>query len=191
MRAVFPALPAAIVALIATGPVWAQLGGKPVYPRVAAPVMWHLTPDAPPAEVSSFRTCRELYAHIAKKRGLANADSDLAVQQIESHASVEHLRDYSGDAIVVVKLEAPRAGDDASFFVLREKDDHLRLLGEMQARGYESSTSSGHLEFVLDVGPSLAPAPRYQVDGDFLIDLADLASLDRDDPVELDVRNGF
>jgi hypothetical protein len=192
MRAAFLALPVAIVVVVAAAPVFAQLGdGKPVYPRVAAPVVRLLTQEQTPADPSSFHTYREFYAYVAKKRGLADPEGALAVQQIESHASVERLRDYSGDTIAVVKLDAPRAGDNASFFVLREKESHLRLLGEMNARSYESSTSSGHLEFVLDAGLHAAQASRYQVDGDFLINLADLAGLDRNDPVELDVRNGF
>lgn len=36
-----------------------------------------------------------------------------------------------------------------------------------------------------------AEPSRYQVDGEFLINLADLAVLDRNDPVQLDVRHGF
>jgi hypothetical protein len=191
MRAAFLALPVAIVALIAAAPAFAQLGGgKPIYPRLGAGVARMLTQDAKPAEASSFDTLRKFYAHVAEKRGLADPQSDGAVHQIETHASVRHLRDYSGDSIVVVRVDPARADEDASFFVLREKESHLRLLGEMKARSYESSTSSGHLEFVLDLG-RVAPPPRYQVDGNFLINLADLASLDRDDPVELDVRNGF
>lgn len=61
----------------------------------------------------------------------------------------------------------------------------------MSGHSYETSTRSGHLEFVLDVGNGVAQAPRYQVDGDFLINLADLASLDRNDPVVLDINRAF
>jgi hypothetical protein len=61
----------------------------------------------------------------------------------------------------------------------------------MNARSFESSTASGHLEFVLDAGQRGTQALRYQVDGDFLINLADLAALDRNDPVELDVKRAF
>ena len=182
MRAAFPALMVA-VAMVAASPVFAQLASRPA--RGSPAIM------LAPIEVSSFATYRDFYAHIAKKRGLAEPEGDLAIGQIESRASIEHLHDYSGDPIVVVKLDAPRAGDNSSFFVLREKSDHLCLLGEMKARSYESTTASGHLEFVLDVGRRVAPAPRYQVDGDFLVDLADLASLDRDDPLELDVKHAF
>ncbi len=188
MRIAFLALPMAFVAVLAAIPVVAQYAPKPFYPRGSGVFM---TQPQNAAEVRSFATFRELYAHIAKKRGLADPEGDLAIQQIESHASIEHLRDYSGESITVVKVDAPRAGDDPSFFVLREKEDHLRLLGEMNARSFESSTASGHLEFVLDVGQRGAQAPRYQVDGDFLINLADLAALDRNDPVELDVRHAF
>jgi hypothetical protein len=191
MRAAFLALPVALVALIAAAPALAQLGGgKPIYPRVGAGVATMIAQDAKSAEASSFDTLHQFYAHVAKKRGLADPESDGAVAQIKAHASVQHLHDYSGDSIVVVKVDPARADEEASFFVLREKESHLRLLGEMMARSYESSTSSGHLEFVLDLG-RVAPPPRYQVDGNFLINLADLASLDRNDPVELDVRNGF
>ena len=187
MRAAFLLLPTAIVTLVAAAPVWAQFAGKPVYPRVGA-----MTLTQPkPTEVSSFATYREFYAQVAKRRGLADPDGELAVQQIESHASVEHLRDYSGDSIVVVRLDPSGADGNASFYVLREKEERLRLLGEMQGRSYESSTASGHLEFVLDVDRRTTQSPRYQVDGDFLINLADLANLDRNDPIELDVRHAF
>lgn len=190
MKAAFLTVPAACVALVAGWPVVAQFAGKPVYPIVATPRAAIMT-QLKPAEVSSFASYREFYAHVARKRGLADPQGEFAIQQIEARASVEHLRDYSGETIVVVRLDPPRVGDNASFFVLREKEDRLRLLGEMTARSSETSTASGHLEFVLDGGRRVAQPPRYQVDGDFLINLADLASLDRDDPIELDVRNGF
>ena len=181
MRAAILASCAAFIAVTAM-PVFAQWAGKPVYPQRGIIMM--------PLEVPSFPSLREFYSHVAKDRGLADPEGDFAIQQIEARASVDHLRAPSGDPVIVVKVEAPRAGDNASFFVLREKPDHLCLLGEMNGRSYESTTANGHLELVLDAGRG-AQAPRYQVDGDFLIDLAALARLDRDDPVELDVKHAF
>jgi hypothetical protein len=189
MRTAFLAPAAAFVAALTAAPAFAQYAGKPFLPRGGGGVF--LTQPQIPADVRSFETYRDFYVHIAKERGLADPEGDFAVQQIESHTSLEHLRDYSGEPITVVKLDATRPGDNSSFFVLREKEDHLRLLGEMNARSFESSIASGHLEFVLDVGRHVAQAPRYQVDGDFLINLADLASLDRNDPVELDIKHAF
>ena len=164
----------------------------------AAPAVAQLKPVAPqrgiilkPVDVPSFASLEAFYAHVAKTRGFTDPTSPFAVQQIESQASLDHLRDYSGDPIVVVKLDAPRAGQNATFFVLRQKADHLSLLGEMSGRSYEPTLARGHLEFVLDAGQRTAPAPRYQVDGDFLINLADLANLERDDPVVLDVEHAF
>lgn len=181
MKAVLLTLSAAIVVAGAAAPALAQLRPAPL-PRG---VMMK------PVDVPSFASYEEFYAHVAKTRGVADPASALAVQQIESQASVDHLRDYSGDPIVVVKLDATRVGENATFFVLRQKTDHLALLGQMSARSYESTIARGHLEFVLDVGQRAALAPRYQVDGDFLINLADLASLDRGDPVALDVEHAF
>src|SRR5262245_23589349 len=147
MKAAFFAWPTILLALAAAAPAFAQLGdGKPVYPRIAAPAVRFLTQGEKPAEKSSFESYREFYADVAKKRGLADPDGDFAVQQIESRVSVEHLRDYSGDSIAVVKLDAARASDNASFFVIREKEGRVRVLGEMKGRAYESSTARGHLE---------------------------------------------
>jgi hypothetical protein len=183
MRAGPLALPLALVALASAAPALAQFAVKPVYPRQAVMVM--------PIEVPSFATYREFYAHVAKKRGLPDPESSFAIQQIESHSTVEHLRDYSGAPIAVVKLEQPGADGNYSFFVLRENESHLCLLGEMSGRSYESTTSSGHLEFELDAGRRTAQPLPYQVDGDFLINVADLASLDRNDPIEPDIQHAF
>jgi hypothetical protein len=72
---------------------------------------------------------------------------------------------------------------------MRDVEDRLRLLGQMNGYSYETTTARGHLEFVLDVRGRMTP--RYQVDGEFLINLADLADLDRNDPVQLDAARGF
>jgi len=181
MKAALLTLSAAIVVVGAAAPAFAQL--RPVAPQRSIMLK--------PIDVPSFASFEEFYSHVAKTRGFTDPTSAFAVQQIESQASVDHLRDYSGDPIVVVKLDPPRAGQNATFFVLRQKTDHWALLGEMSARSYESTIARGHLEFVLDVGQRAASAPRYQVDGDFLINLADLASLDRGDPVTLDVEHAF
>ncbi len=62
----------------------------------------------------------------------------------------------------------------------------------MNGYGYETTTARGHLEFVLDVRGRASTAPRYQVDGEFPRSiLAELASLERNDPVDLDVARGF
>jgi hypothetical protein len=184
MRASFLALPVALVAMAFAAPALAQFGAsaKPIYPRSMVMTM--------PIDVPAFATYRDFYAHVAKKRGLADPESSFAVEQIESHSTVEHLRDYSGAPVAVVRLDQPGTDGNYSFFVLREKENHICLLGEMRGRSYESSTSSGHLEFVLEAGHRTAQPVRYQVDGDFLIDVADLASLDRNDPIELDIRHG-
>jgi hypothetical protein len=183
MKAGFLALPAAFAAAPIGAPSFAQLAQKPVYPRQGV--------FGATVQMRSFESYRDFYASIAAERKLPDPDSDFAIQQIESRASVDHLRDYSGDPIVVVKLEQPNTPGQYSFYVMREAESRLRLLGQMNGYGYESSTARGHLEFVLDVRGRAATPSRYQVDGEFLIDLSDLASLDRNDPVELDVARGF
>jgi hypothetical protein len=182
MKAGFLAIPLAILAAAVSAPTFAQLAQKPIYP-------WNGT-FLTMVQVQSFANYRDFYASVAATRRLPDPESDLAIQQIESRASIDHLRDTSGDPVVVVKLEQPEAPGLYSFYVLREVGNRLRLLGQMNAYGYEATTARGHLEFELDVR-GRATAPRYQVDGDFLINLSDLASLDRNDPVDLDVRRGF
>jgi hypothetical protein len=71
-----------------------------------------------------------------------------------------------------------------------KKDGRLRELGQMNGASYDTVTELGLLEFFVHTG-TRAPVQRFQVDGEFLINLADLASLDRNDPVELDARHGF
>jgi hypothetical protein len=182
MKTVFLAIPLAVAAAAVSAPTFAQLMEKPVYPRNGTFVTM--------IQVQSFAGYRDFYASVAAARQLPDPESDLAIQQIESRASIDHLRDYSGDPIVVVKLEQSDVPGTYSFFVLREVENRLRLLGQMSGSGYEATTVRGHLEFELDVR-GRATAARYQVDGDFLINLSDLASLDRNDPVDLDVRRGF
>ncbi len=183
MKAGFLAAPLAVAAVLGAAPAFAQLLGKPVYPR-PGPVGFVSVP------MRSFDSYRDFYASIATERHLADPESDFAIQQIESRVSLDHLRDYDGDPIMVVKLEQPDVPGKYSFYVMREVEGRLRLLGQMDGYGYETTTARGHLEFVLDVH-GRAASPRYQVDGEFLIDLADLAGLDRNDPVPLDVRHGF
>ena len=139
--------------------------------------------------MQSFARYRDFYASLAAVRKLPDPEGDVAIQQIESHASIDHLRDYTGDPIIVVKLEQPEKPGLYAFYVVREVESRLHVLGQMNGYGYETTTARGHLEFVLDVRGRAAP--RYQVDGEFLINLADLADLDRNDPVPLDAARGF
>lgn len=183
MRAGFLAISVAVVAAAVSTPAVAQLMQKPVYPRGGIVGFGNVP-------MQSFASYRDFYASVAAARHLPDPESDLAIQQIESRASIDPLRDYSGDAIVVVKLEQLDEPGLYSFYVMREAEDRLRLLGQMNGYGYETTTAHGHLEFALDVR-GRATAPRYQVDGEFLINLADLASLDRNDPPDLDVAHGF
>jgi hypothetical protein len=181
MKAGWFALPVAVVAAAVCTPVFAQLMSKPVYPNRGMIVF-----DIP---MKSFASYRDFYASVAAARKLPDPEGDVAVQQIESHASIDHLRDYSGDPIIVVKLEQPETPGLYAFYVMREVESRLRVLGQMNGYGYETTTARGHLEFVLDVRGRAAS--RYQVDGEFLINLADLADLDRNDPVQLDAARGF
>jgi len=183
MKAGLLALPVACAAVLAAVPSFAQLAQKPVYPRQGY--------FAQTVQMRSFESYRDFYASIAAERQLPDPASDFAIQQIESRASIDRLRDDAGDPIAVVKLEQPGTPGQYSFYVLREAENRLRLLGQMHGYGYETTTARGHLEFVLDVRGPASAAPRYQVDGEFLINLAELASLERNDPVDLDVARGF
>jgi hypothetical protein len=181
MKAGWFALPVAVVAAAVCTPVFAQLMSKPVYPNRGM-----IAFNVP---MESFASYRDFYASVAAARKLPDPEGDVAIQQVESHASIDHLRDYSGEPIIVVKLEQPETPGRYAFYVMREAESRLHVLGQMNGYGYETTTARGHLEFVLDVGAR--EAPRYQVDGQFLINLADLADLDRNDPVQLDAARGF
>jgi hypothetical protein len=183
MRAGFLAISAAIAAATVSTSAFAQLMQKPVYPRAGIVGFGNLP-------MQSFASYRDFYASVAAARQLPDPQSDVSIQQIESRASIDQLRDYSGDTIVVVKLEQLDAPGLYSFYVMREVDERLRLLGQMNGYGYETTTATGHIVFVLDLR-GRATSPRYQVDGEFLINLADLASLDRNDPLDLDIARGF
>lgn len=183
MKAGVLAFSVAVIAAAVCPPAFAQLMLKPVYPNRGMVGFTMI-------EVPSFASLRDFYASLAEAQRLPDPRSDFAIQSIESRASVEHLRDGSDDSIVVVKVEQPASPGQYAFHVMREKEGHLRLLGSMNGNGYETSTARGHLEFVVDAG-TRAPAQRFQVDGDFLVNLSDLARLDRNDPVELDAPHGF
>lgn len=179
MKAGFLALS---VTMAACTPAFAQLMSKPVYPRSAAGFTM--------IQVLSFASLRDFYASVAEARHLPDPRSDAAIQLIESRASVEHLRDGTEGPIVVVKIEQPELPGQYAFHVMREKDGRLRVLGQMNGVRYDTLTERGLLEFF--VAPvTRAPVQRFQVDGEFLINLSDLESLDRSDPVDLDVRHGF
>src|SRR5262245_49346864 len=118
MKAGFLALPLAALAAAVCTPAFAQLVQKPVYPRSGV-IGFANVP------MRSFASYRDFYASLAKERQLADPESDLAIQQIESGASLDHLRDYDGKPIVVVKLEQPGAAGTYSFYVMREVENRL------------------------------------------------------------------
>jgi|GEM_PF-2220689 len=176
------------VAIIATTPVFAQLAQSPVVPGVT------VTPRPLPLPTSTFTDLTQFFAHVAALRGpIASVDPGSAAAALQARSPVEQLRGSSGEAIVVVKVGVPSAEGNYPFYVMRETPRGLLLLGEMSGRSYHPTTERGILELIVDVSGSDAPVTpaRYQVDGYFLVNLADLAGLERNDPVQPDWKRAF
>ena len=182
MKAGFLALSVSVVAAAACMPAFGQWMPKPVYPRGASGFMM--------IPMLSFANLRDFYASIAEAQHFPDPHDDFTILAIESRASVDRLHDGSDGPLIVVKIEQPDVPGLYAFHVMREKEGRLRVLGQMNGASYDTLTERGLLEFLVRTGPR-APVQRFQVDGEFLINLADLPSLDRNDPVDLDVRNGF
>jgi len=174
----------AIITMSIATPGIAQLVPRPPYPAAWPNVL---------IPVPRFADYAEFFAHVAKVCRLPTSESPLVAQQLEARSTIDRLRDYSGEPIVVVTLDLDSADGNYSFYVLRETSRGLRLLGEMAGRGYHVTIERGHLDFMLKVSGHDAQAtpPRYQVDGDFLVNLADLDALARGVPIEPDWKTAF
>lgn len=174
-------------ATYAAPPVWPpQTTLPPIRPMTPAP---HLS-----GEEETFRfIAHELYLD----------DSSQAIESMRTESSVDHLHDYRGEVILVVKPELlgvggrsrTRAADgNYPFFVFRQSENGWFLLGQMQGTGYEWSTQSRHLVFRMSAEQS-GGAPtvvRYEVNPSALVNLTLLAREEQEyHPSSPDLHNAF
>jgi hypothetical protein len=162
------------------GPVTVLLGSLGAASSLAQVIP--VAPLAPPAP--RFASYTELYDYIARDANLGAAGTPEAAREIAASSSVAQLRDYSGEAIAVVGVDEhgrrptthpPHA--EQVFYVLRDTDRGLTLLGTMQGSGYQTSTASRHLEFRVSSRDAAGHPThiRYQIDGNHLINVSTLA----------------
>ena len=159
----------------------------------------HFTPVPPHGDTSSarpgpagklFPDYQQLFGYVAAETGLGEADDRELAQRLSSSSSIDHLHDYSGESIIVVKPELLGTDDKSRvqsvlgnypFFVFREMNDGYVLLGEMEGRSYEWGIPNRHLQFVM-----IASAPnhrttsdRYEVNQAYLVNLTELAKSEK------------
>jgi hypothetical protein len=168
---------AAVAALVANCAVAAPpsaagpLGGYPNVPMLAVPVPL------------TFSDLSDLFAYVAQSRGLGRASDAELSREIASSSSVQQLRDYSTDPILVVKadlldhngasrLRSPNG--NYPFYVLRATPTSLVLMGMMFGTAYRSHFEGKqlHFEMQLNTSPHSSKAMSYLVDEDVLINLS-------------------
>ena len=131
-----------------------------------------------------------LFGYIAETTHLGKADDADLVRRLNSNSSMDRLHDYSGESILVVKVEL--LGDDASsrvrspegnypFFVFRDTGHGYLLLGQMDGRAYEWSIPNRHLQFRMSTAAAgqKTAAVRYEVNQAYLVNLTELAQSER------------
>jgi len=152
----------------------------------------------PPAPVDPRRQTplladeTQVFGFIAATLHLGSADDSELIHRLETSSSVDHLHDYRGEAIFVVKPELldpsgasrVRAPDgNYPFFVFRQSEHGWLLLGQMLGRGYDWSTLTRHLIFNMSVARphGVTSVVRYEVNSAYLVDLTELARNERRD----------
>jgi hypothetical protein len=129
----------------------------------------------------------QAFGYIARELHL---DGPNSVEQLMKESSIDHLRDYDGQAVFAVKPEllgldsvshVRDADGNYPFFVFGQSEHGWRLLGTMRGRGYTWSTESRHLLFDMSAaGPGGASTvTRYEVNPGFLVNLTELALEER------------
>lgn len=160
----------------AAAPAWTQAG------RIIPPI-----PPASPAIVLSGE--EQTFRFIAHELHLD--ESTEAVESLRAESSIDHLHDYRGEAILVVKPELrgargesrTRAADrNYPFFVFRQTEHGWFWLGQMQGTGYEWSTQSRHLVFRMysEQPGGVQMVVRYEVNSSALVNLTLLAREERE-----------
>ena len=137
-----------------------------------------------------FLDYQQLFGYIAAETGLGEAGDTELAQRLSSSSSIDHLHDYSGESIIVVKPELLGTDDKSRvqsalgnypFFVFREMNDGYVLLGEMEGRSYEWSIPNRHLQFLMTATTPnhRTSSDRYEVNQAYLVNLTDLAKSEK------------
>jgi hypothetical protein len=137
-----------------------------------------------------FPDYQQLFGFIAAETGLGKVDDAELAQRLNSSSSIDHLHDYSGESIIVVKPELLGADDKSRvqsalgnypFFVFREMNDGYVLLGEMEGRSYEWSIPNRHLQFQMTTTTAnhRTTSDRYEVNQAYLVNLTELAKSEK------------
>ena len=149
------------------------------------------TSSATPGPVGKlFPDYQQLFGYIAAETGLGKADDAELAQRVNSSSSIDHLHDYSGESIIVVKPELLGTDDKSRvqsalgnypFFVFREMNDGYVLLGEMEGRSYEWSIPNRHLQFQMTTTTAnhRTTSDRYEVNQAYLVNLTELAKSEK------------
>lgn len=130
-------------------------------------------------------------------------DSREAIQSLRAESSVDHLHDYLGEVILVVKPELLGASGESRiraadgtypFFVFRQSEHGWFLLGRMDGKGYEWSTQSRHLVFQMSAEQpgGARTVVRYEVNPSALVNLSLLARQEQEfHPAAPDLHKAF
>jgi hypothetical protein len=168
IRNIFLAVFAVLVASLA---VAAQLGRPEAGPTLAVPVL------------QTFPDLSYLFAYVAQSRGVGSANDSELSQQIASSSSVEQLRDYMADPILVVKADLldhngrsrlRSLNGNYPFYVLRATADSLVLLGTMFGTAYSAHLDEKqlHFEVQLNTGQHTTKTMSFLVDENALVNLS-------------------
>jgi hypothetical protein len=144
----------------------------------------------PVGKLFPFPDYQQVFGYIAAETGLGKADDMELAQRLNSSSSIDHLHDYSGESIIVVKPELLGTDDKSRvqsalgnypFFVFREMNDGYVLLGEMEGRSYEWSIPNRHLQFLMTATAQnhRTTSDRYEVNQAFLVNLTELAKSEK------------
>ena len=136
----------------------------------------------PPGQVA-FDSYSQLFTWIAAERNLGDPFDESLVRQIQADSSVDHVHDRSSDPIAIVRVEllngagTSRAGSEDGnypFYVLRETQKGLVLMGRMFGRTYRSSIRGRNLEFHVELHRSADKVVqmRFRVEDNTLLNLS-------------------
>ena len=196
MRALSISVPMAMAAaLLAINPFVAPGPQSTWDPPASMPI--------PPPVGTVFPDYPQLFGYIAAATGLGKNDDAELAQRLNSSSSIDHLHDYSGESILVVKPELLAANDTSRvrsatgnyrFFVFRDTGTGYMLLGEMEGRSYKWSIPNRHLQFQVSATTQnhRTTSDRYEVNTFYLANLTELAKSEkRHERVVIDLRRAI
>ena len=194
MRALSISVPMAMAAaLLAINPFVAPGPQSTWDPPASMPI--------PPPAGTVFPNYQQLFGYIAAATGLGKNDDAELAQRLNSSSSIDHLHDYSGESILVVKPELLATNDTSRvrsakgnyrFFVFRDTGMGYMLLGEMEGRSYKWSIPNRHLQFQVSATTQnhRTTSDRYEVNTFYLVNLTELAKSEkRHERIVIDLRH--